>query len=165
MEFARGSGLICLSHRPQLAWEAGQKLMPRRGSFKTLYDAMQLAACGVPGPNTTDTYVAPRNALKGASIYVDALKGNDQTGTGTLAAPLQTIGKAIASATKSPTQKTVVLRAGAPWMWHDNFYVVEWWRRFALFIWIGFALSGRCASLLGGLSFQSAVSQRHAQHV
>lgn len=33
----------------QFVWEAGKKLLPRRGEFKTLYDAMQLSACGVDG--------------------------------------------------------------------------------------------------------------------
>lgn len=36
-------------HLRQFVWEAGQKLMPRRGQFKTLFDAMQLDACGVAG--------------------------------------------------------------------------------------------------------------------
>ena len=34
----------------RFVWEAGKKLMPRRGSFKTLFDSMQLEACGIEGP-------------------------------------------------------------------------------------------------------------------
>ena len=32
----------------EFMWDAGQKLMPRRGSFKTLFDAMQVLACLQP---------------------------------------------------------------------------------------------------------------------
>ena len=36
----------------QFAWEYGKKLQPSRGDFKSLYDALQLAACGTPTPLT-----------------------------------------------------------------------------------------------------------------
>ena len=84
--------------------------MPRRGSFKTLYDAMQLGACDVAGPSTTDEYAPPNNTVKGAAFYVDGVNGNNAA-SGTLAAPFQTLGKAIEAATTSAT-KTIFLRAG-----------------------------------------------------
>ena len=43
----------------EAAWEYGKNLMPSRGSFKTLYDALQLGACpsvAAPRPQTLDTW-------------------------------------------------------------------------------------------------------------
>ena len=37
---------------PKHAYEFGKATLPRRGSFKTLYDALQLQACGVATPTT-----------------------------------------------------------------------------------------------------------------
>lgn len=103
-------------------WQAGQKLMPRRGTFKTLYDAMQLGACGVEPPNATDSWQPPVTPVptSGGVVYVDAAKGSD-TGSGTEAAPFQTIGKGVQHATERmlerqgsgvATSATIVLRAG-----------------------------------------------------
>ena len=94
--------------------------MPRRGSFKTLFDSMQLEACGIVGPAELDAWKPPTGAAPtGKSIFVDATKGSDSA-AGTAAAPLQTIGAAVAKATAHMTQSTadaaakatVVLKAG-----------------------------------------------------
>ena len=94
----------------EFLWEAGQQLMPRRGSFKTLFDSMQLDACGIAGPNETDVWAAPDTPVKGAAVYVDTVKGSD-TAPGTETSPVKTIGKGIALATSS-RRLTVVLRGG-----------------------------------------------------
>ena len=99
------------------AWEAGKKLMPSRGQFKTLYDALQLSSCGVPGPATTDTWTPPTDPLPPAStdapvFFVDAAHGSDSS-AGTKASPFQTLGHAIEAATRATAlTKTIVLRAG-----------------------------------------------------
>ena len=100
-------------------WQAGKKLMPRRGSFKTLFDSMQLETCGVEGPTELDVWKPPAGqAAPAGSIYVDAAKGAD-TAAGTLAAPLKTIGAAMKKATAALAAQqadagaaTIVLRAG-----------------------------------------------------
>ena len=96
----------------EFMWESGKKLMPRRGSFKTLYDALQLSACGVEGPAANDTWAPPSYPIiAGASaLYVSAGAGSDSA-AGSAAAPFKTIGHAIAVAT-SKGKATIVLRAG-----------------------------------------------------
>ena len=44
----------------KLALEHGQALMPAKRGFRTLYDALQLAACGVPPPAESDAWTPPR---------------------------------------------------------------------------------------------------------
>ena len=101
----------------EFMWEAGKKLMPRRGTFKTLFDSMQLETCGVEGPAELDVWKPPAGAKALAgSIYVDATKGSD-TAAGSLAAPLKTIGAAMKKATAALAEAdageaTIVLRAG-----------------------------------------------------
>jgi hypothetical protein len=101
-------------------WEAGKKLMPRRGTFKTLFDAMQLEACGVAGPAELDVWEAPMGAPPATGgIYVDAAKGSD-TAAGTSSTPLKTIGAAVKKATvllssdntQAAGKTTILLRAG-----------------------------------------------------
>ncbi len=102
-------------------WEAGKKLMPRRGSFKTLFDAMQLDACGVEGPNELDAWHPPAGSPvspAGKVLYVDATNGSDSA-AGSQSAPLKTIGAAIDKATEhlansgaESAKATVVLRKG-----------------------------------------------------
>lgn len=43
-----------------LAFQYGQKLVPQRGSFRSLFDALQLAACGMKAPADDDSWHAPR---------------------------------------------------------------------------------------------------------
>jgi hypothetical protein len=103
----------------EFVWEAGKKLMPRRGSFKTLFDSMQLGACGVEGPSELDAWHPPAGAPPtGKAFYVDATQGSDSA-AGTKAAPLKTIGAAIGKATEAlavsdaqPAKATIVLRSG-----------------------------------------------------
>jgi hypothetical protein len=103
--------------------------MPRRGSFKTLFDAMQLSACGVEGPAEMDSWQPPSQTPlpSGSVIYADATKGSD-TAAGSKSAPLKTIGAAIKLATEAlritggggshnssrggTGRATIVLRAG-----------------------------------------------------
>ena len=96
------------------AWEVAKATLPEHGDFQSAYDALQLAACGVPRPAAADgftppTFPTPTNA--GRVLWVDAGGGGD--GNGTAAAPYRTLEEAVAAAAKLPSgMKTIVLKAG-----------------------------------------------------
>ena len=56
----------------QLAYEQGKKLVPRRGDFKSLFDALQLGACpgASPEPEHADAWAPPRHNLATTSARV-----------------------------------------------------------------------------------------------
>lgn len=64
----------------ELAYEYGQKLMPQRGSFRTLFDSLQLQACNHTPPATFDTWTPPTlpTPSTGTVIFADAVHGNDK---------------------------------------------------------------------------------------
>jgi hypothetical protein len=47
----------------ELAYDFGRSLKPERGGFRTLYDALQLGACGVAAPPSAREWVPPSIAL------------------------------------------------------------------------------------------------------
>lgn len=87
----------------QNAWKFGRQLLPRRGSFKTLFDALQLGnGCGLPEPLDEDTWIPPyfpTPTNKSSCIFVDAKNGNDGSGTGSQNAPYRSISKAVSQST------------------------------------------------------------------
>ena len=94
------------------AYEYGKALIPRRGDFKTLFDALQLGnGCNVPEPKgpvdawSPTKYPTPKSNV----IYADAAKGSDRTGSGSKSNPFQSIAKAVFAA-KHHT--TILLRGG-----------------------------------------------------
>lgn len=70
----------------ELAWQYGKKLAPQRGSFKSLFDALQLGGCSVSNPPTVDDVWAPpriqiptiAEGSNGYIIYVDSELGDDR---------------------------------------------------------------------------------------
>lgn len=107
----------------QFAWEYGKKLKPDRGEFRTLFDALQLGACGVPEPSTNDEFRPPsrhpdlpQNAMV---LHVDPKPGDDddlaaQSGL----APLRSISAAV-KASRNRTADTpahVVLHGGVHYL-------------------------------------------------
>ena len=58
------------------AWEFAKKMLPRRGSFRTVFDALRLQTCNLTAPPTLDAYVPPNFATPSASaaavLWVDA---------------------------------------------------------------------------------------------
>lgn len=42
-----------------LAWRYGKQLAPHRGSFKSLFDALQLGGCSLPNPPSEDDVWEP----------------------------------------------------------------------------------------------------------
>ena len=64
------------------AWEFGKATLPSRGSFKTLYDALQLQHCNVSAspPQTMDVWKPPHYAAPssgGIFVSPDAASGGD----------------------------------------------------------------------------------------
>ena len=98
----------------QLAWEYGRSLLPERGSFRTLFDALQLAFCNLTTPHKWDTYEPPMQTTtiaKGRSpILHVSTTGNDETADGSAAKPFGTIGAAVRAATNRAA--TIVIHEG-----------------------------------------------------
>jgi hypothetical protein len=83
------------------AWKFGKLTLPERGSFKTLYDALQLKACGIDPPKTEDTFVAPTFATpNGTVLYVDA-DAPDGSGDGSKDKPFATLEAGVDAAGKA----------------------------------------------------------------
>ena len=93
------------------AWEYGKTTLPQRGDFKTLYDALQLQACGVEAPSGEDVWVPPTYATpsSGVVIYVDAKASSG--GDGSKTSPFSTLVDAVAAAAGKGAA-TIVLYAG-----------------------------------------------------
>ena len=93
------------------AWKFGQRLLPERGSFSTLFDALQLEAiCGSVRPSAQDAFSPPTFVTPPGSIFVDAHVGADDH-EGTVHRPLRSLEAAVALARGRPNA-TVVLREG-----------------------------------------------------
>lgn len=92
----------------KLAYEYGQKTLPRRGEFRTLFEALQLEYCDMPVPSEYDHHVPPQYEKQSESIYVapDGKDSND----GSFEAPLASVALAVKKA--KGTKSEVVLRGG-----------------------------------------------------
>ena len=99
-----------------LAWEYGKSLLPERGDFRTLFDAMQLSFCNLSTPAQMDEYRPPLlpTPTTGRLIYASANEGSDDAGDGSRAKPFATIAHAVAVATAGDGTRnaTVLLRRG-----------------------------------------------------
>jgi hypothetical protein len=98
-----------------LAWDYARKLLPLRGEFTSVYDALQLENCKAPSAKEheprpfTHTVSLTADAL---AFYVDAASGNDSN-PGTLNRPVKTIMQAVKlSRAKSGQQRVIYLRRG-----------------------------------------------------
>ena len=96
------------------AYSFGQALLPGRGAFKSLFQALQLQACNMSTPAVMDEYRPPTyGPPAGAALYVDP--HGDDANPGTLERPLRSIAVAVArSARKAsgPLGATILLRGG-----------------------------------------------------
>jgi hypothetical protein len=100
-----------------LAWEYGKELLPQRGEFKSLFDAMQLAACNLTAPSEHDQWHPPSELtardLPAPTIYVDpsaSLSLADPTGS--LDAPFRTVEAAVERSRTLAKPLDILLRAG-----------------------------------------------------
>lgn len=70
-----------------LAWKFGQHLLPDRGEFRSLFEAMQLQFCNLTTPTEADSYQPPRLPTPhGDATFFVATDGNDEA-DGTQAHP------------------------------------------------------------------------------
>ena len=95
----------------KFAYSYGQSLRPDRGSFRTLFEALQLQACGMSTPDQMDKYTPPNLPTPAAGKIVFVAPGGSDAATGTQAAPFATIAAAV-KATAGANPATVLLRAG-----------------------------------------------------
>ena len=105
-----------------LAYKYAQKILPQYGSFRAVYDALQLQNCNIS--LSSGKLYKPRPFLyqsykEGIEIFVDAVNGNDEN-SGDISHPLQSIVKAIevfrSQVVRSPT--TIYLRKGTYYLEH-----------------------------------------------
>jgi hypothetical protein len=95
----------------KFAWEYGQRLRPDRGTFRTLFEALQLQACDLSTPAEMDVWAPPALPTPTAGKLVFVAPGGSDGAAGTKDAPLATIAAAV-RATAGANPATVLLRAG-----------------------------------------------------
>lgn len=94
-------------------YEYGQKLLPRKKHFKTLFDALQLSnGCNKTSPPADDAWLPPKYPTPTTSniLFVDAKASAG--GSGTKTDPLATISEAVLESSKSSDSTTILLRSG-----------------------------------------------------
>ena len=90
------------------AWEYGKHLLPERGDFKTLFEALQLQDCNLPTPAEMDVFKPESFPTPSGALFVDPIKGSDKN-DGAQTSPFKTIVAAVAAA---GAKQAVLLRAG-----------------------------------------------------
>eukprot|EP01065_Artemidia_motanka_P030302 TRINITY_DN3630_c3_g1_i1.p1 TRINITY_DN3630_c3_g1~~TRINITY_DN3630_c3_g1_i1.p1 ORF type:complete len:967 (+),score=267.54 TRINITY_DN3630_c3_g1_i1:85-2901(+) len=97
----------------RFAHEYGRKLAPERGEFKSLFDALQLGACGDQPPAEQDEWAPPTTPIPSGHSVVHASPGASPSGAnGTAAAPFPTLEAAVEHSRKVPRPVAVVLHSG-----------------------------------------------------
>ena len=105
----------------ELAWEYARTLQPMRGSFASVYDALQLQNCKTTRRQAkarTEKFYPTSFAKTAATpasleVYADSNKGDDSN-PGTIDRPVKTLQRAVELTRGSPpgTYKIIYLRAG-----------------------------------------------------
>lgn len=87
------------------AWEFAKQTLPRRGGFKTVYDALQLHTCNITPPAGLDVFVPPRfdTSASNGVIFADA-RAAAGTGDGSKAHPFAALGARLANAAPALTK-------------------------------------------------------------
>ena len=99
----------CASRRH--AWEFAKATLPQRGDFRTVFDALQLQACGLTPPYSTDTFTAPRFVTPPGTVLYAAATGTS-AGDGSKSKPLTLEAAVAAAATAYQKPVTILLRGG-----------------------------------------------------
>ena len=82
------------------AYQYGQQIQPRHGTFVDLFDSLQLQACNQTRPKPTPRYIptykssSSNKLTAGCTFYIDPVNGKD-TNDGSLTSPFLTIMKGI----------------------------------------------------------------------
>jgi hypothetical protein len=78
-----------------LAYEYGLSLIPDRAPMPEVFDALELAGCGVTPPHprgaTAKSFGSRTAVIVGSELFVDYVKGSDVPAGGSEAAPLKTL--------------------------------------------------------------------------
>ena len=100
----------------KLAYEYGKHLLPERGSFRTLFEALQLSFCNLTTPTEMDVYTPPilptPHPANAYNIFVSAVDGNDAIADGSKGKPFATLHRALEVA-KHRTNATILVRGGS----------------------------------------------------
>lgn len=97
----------------KFAWEYGKSLQPARGDFKSLFDALQLGACGETTPMAMDSWKPPtRQHSAPITLHVDSSAVSDEAADGSLAAPFRSVAAAVARSRELPKPLSILLRGG-----------------------------------------------------
>ncbi len=96
----------------EAAWEYGKKIQPQRGEFKSLYDALQLGACGITAPLLEDSWRPSIKPLPEGQtvIYVDP---KAPAGAAAAMDTYATVSAAVAASRTMPKPLTIALREGS----------------------------------------------------
>ena len=99
----------------ELAWSYAKKLQPQRGTFKSVFDALQLQKCNksVHGDGKLPVFKDDKSKSTAVSFYCDCANGSDNN-PGTINKPVKTITKAIELSRKMGVgvAKTIYLLEG-----------------------------------------------------
>ena len=90
-------------HSRMVAYEYGLRLQPARAPLRAAFDALKLhTSCGVSPPSSLPASAKAqqqasraRSATAGLSVYVDPIKGNDASGSGSKNAPVKTVARGL----------------------------------------------------------------------
>jgi hypothetical protein len=95
------------------AYEFAKTTLPHRGEFRTVFDALQLQACGLTPPSEMDDFVAPRfpTPSSGTVLYV-AANATAAEGDGSKAKPFALPQALAAAAAVTTGPVTLLLRGG-----------------------------------------------------
>lgn len=112
----------------ELAWEYGQTLMPARGEFRSLFDALQLASCGLARPAEPDAWSPPLShdtsrAPLAHTLYVAAHSSAPAAtagapADGSTARPFRALADALASSRGLARPVHILLRSGTHYLPH-----------------------------------------------
>jgi hypothetical protein len=92
-----------------LAWEYGKHLLPERGEFRSLFEAMQLQFCNMTTPTAHDKWEPPRLPTPHGTTFYVSTSGDDKA-DGSKAHPFATLARGVSAS--AGTNATVLMRGG-----------------------------------------------------
>mmetsp|Transcript_20004 Transcript_20004/g.27525 ORF Transcript_20004/g.27525 Transcript_20004/m.27525 type:complete len:912 (+) Transcript_20004:97-2832(+) len=96
----------------QFAYEYGQQLLPSRGDFRTLFDALQLEFCGMDPPPQYDQWTPPVYPLDSRTSAVFVSPSGNDGNSGSITSPFKTIDVAVKQCASLLPPCVVNLREG-----------------------------------------------------
>jgi len=78
-----------------LAYEYGRKLLPRRRTFKSLYDALQLQHCQIRKPPAMEEWLPPERSMESFKNIIYVAEDGDDADLGSFHAPKKSLSGAL----------------------------------------------------------------------